>query len=485
MSAVRARPYVPARLVGSAVALVAAVGAAGVALLVARGRTVDAFIAGMAVLALPGLVWIATRVPPAMTIAVATVLSVFAGNWSYANVPFPPERVLFAAGLGVAAYLVWVKRTRTAPPIRAVHYVLLATVLYAVLSALWVGTLTVHAPLFALTDRLGILPYLLFFAAPTIFASPRERNMFLIALVVAGAYLGVTANAEGVGANALVFPKFILNVSLGSHAGRARGPFLEAAANGLGLFYCAVACGVAFSLWTSRAARTAAAVIGLMCLSGIIFTLTRQVWIGGVVGIVIVLIATRELRRFLIPTVAVGAIAVVALLALVPGLRTKANERAREKTPVWDRLNSDRAGLRMFEDRPLLGFGWGSYSREAGPYYTLAPDYPLTTVNQIHSVFLSNAVELGIVGGGLWAIGLVMGIGGALTRRGPPTREALAWRTGLIAAVVCWLVVANFTPLDYAFDNEVLWLWAGIAWTAAVSPGAMTSARREPAPVPA
>src|SRR6185312_10309644 len=106
-----------------------------------------------------------------------------AGNWTYANVPFPPERILFAAGLAVTAYLVWIKRSRPAPPVRAVHYVLLATVVFAMLSAFWVDTLTEHSPLFALTDRLGIVPFLLFFFAPTIFASPRERNILLVALV--------------------------------------------------------------------------------------------------------------------------------------------------------------------------------------------------------------------------------------------------------------------------------------------------------------
>jgi hypothetical protein len=27
---------------------------------------------------------------------------------------------------------------------------------------------------------------------------------------------------------------------------------------------------------------------------------------------------------------------------------------------------------------------------------------------------------------------------------------------------VNWLVIANFTPLGYAFANHVLWLWAGV-----------------------
>ena len=55
---------------------------------------------------------------------------------------------------------------------------------------------------------------------------------------------------------------------------------------------------------------------------------------------------------------------------------------------------------------------------------------------------------------------LAVGVGGALFRRGPP--ELRPWRIGLFAIAVQWFVVANFVPLNYAFPNALMWLWAGV-----------------------
>ncbi len=87
--------------------------------------------------------------------------------------------------------------------------------------------------------------------------------------------------------------------------------------------------------------------------------------------------------------------------------------------------------------------------------------YPGIGVGQgVHNVFLGNASELGIPGAVLWACGLVLAIGGALVRRAPPELEP--WRIGLVALAAQWLIVANLTPLPWAFPTLVLWTWAGV-----------------------
>ena len=57
----------------------------------------------------------------------------------------------------------------------------------------------------------------------------------------------------------------------------------------------------------------------------------------------------------------------------------------------------------------------------------------------------------------------MIAIGGGLLRRGPP--DLVVWRGGLIAIAAAWLVVANFTPMSYAFCHSLMWLWAGICWS--------------------
>src|SRR5207248_561642 len=243
------------------------------------------------------------------------------------------------------------------------------------------------------------------------FATDRQRSHLLVGLVLVGAYLGITALLEEIDLNALIVPDYITDPTVGTHFGRARGPFVEAAANGLALFACAVAATMAVARWRGRL-REAAIGIGILCLAGIIFTVTRQAWLGAAVGSLLGLGATPRLRAYALPLIVGGALLVVGSFAAIPGLQERASGRVSDQKPVWDRLNSDRAGVAMGAARPVLGCGWGKFLDESGPYYKQAETYPLTIVPALHSVFLSNAVELGLIGALLWAVGLAMAVGG-------------------------------------------------------------------------
>ena len=75
-----------------------------------------------------------------------------------------------------------------------------------------------------------------------------------------------------------------------------------------------------------------------------------------------------------------------------------------------------------------------------------------------------------MLGVALWFAILIAAIVMPAARRGPPPIEP--YRLGLIAIATAWFVQANFTPFDYAFDNYVVWLLAGIvAGAAAVAAG--------------
>ena len=123
--------------------------------------------------------------------------------------------------------------------VRRVHWVLALLVLYAVGSAAWANTLSQHQAAFELLDRLGVVPFLLYLVAPAAFATERQRTILLGTLAVVGAYLGATAFFEMIGPHSPGVPAFIINPALGIHDGRARGPFLEAGADGLAMFCCA------------------------------------------------------------------------------------------------------------------------------------------------------------------------------------------------------------------------------------------------------
>lgn len=415
---------------------------------------------------------------PALILTGAMILSVFSGNWGSMGIPIPLDRIAIACGIATA--LVRSIQRGEGPKIRPVHWLMLALVLYAVASAAWSQTLTQHAPLFALLDRLGLIPFLLFLVGPVAFKTPEQRRILAIGLVCLGAYLGLMALFEELKLTSLIVPSYINNPSLGITLGRSRGPFLEAGANGLAMFDCMAAAAITLPYWTGRP-RTRAAVIAVMvlCAVGIVFTLTRQVWAGAIVGTAVAMLCNARLRRIL-PAVAVGAaIVAFAAVAFVPGLQHSINSRANDQSSVWDRLNSDGAALRMFQTRPALGFGWGQFGSASTPYYRLAKTYPLTAINTVHNMPLSNAAELGLVGVALWVVVMLVGLVGPALGRAPPAVEP--WRLALIAIAIAWFVQANLSPLDYAFPNYAVWLWAGIVVGGRQRAREEVGAEREPA----
>lgn len=404
---------------------------------------------------------------PAWILTGGLMLSVFSGNWGHIGVPIPVDRLVLACGIGSAV----VRSLRSDDGeakirVRGVHWLMLLLILYAIASAAWSDTLTAHGPLFALLDRLGVVPFLLYLVAPTAFRTHHQRGILGVGLLLLGAYLALITLFEAVGLRSLVIPQYILNPALGLHAERARGPFLEAGANGLAMFVCLVAAALTWSWWRDWRMRAVVLGVIVLCTAGILFTLTRQTWLAAAGGTVAAMLADRRLRRWLPLTAGAAAVIVALSLAFVPGLSRNVNMRAASQVPIWDRLNSDAAALRMTEARPALGFGWGRFGPASVPYYRLAATYPLTSVGDAHNVLLSNSSELGLAGVGLWLVILSLAVVGPAVRR--VSREIEPWRIGLIAIVVAWFLQLNFTPLDYAFDNYVIWLWAGIVITGAV-----------------
>jgi O-antigen ligase len=408
-----------------------------------------------------GLLAAAVAIEPAWILSVGLALSIFSGNWSYLHVPGPVDRVVIVTGIITVLVRSFVVADAPRVQVRRVHWVLALLILYAVGSAVWTDTLSQHQATFELLDRLGLVPFLLYLVAPAAFATERQRTILLGTLAVVGAYLGATAFFEMIGPHRLVFPSYILNPALGIHDGRARGPFLEAGADGLAMFCCAVAAVMLLHRPRTRWVRWAVIAIAALCLLGLVLTLTRQVWAGAAAGALLASIGSARLRRHLPAAVIAGVVLVGGALVLVPSLQAKLGARAVAQKPVWDRLNSDAAALRMVESRPLLGYGWGTFPRYSPHYYHVAKTYPLSAVTEVHNVVLSNAAELGAIGLGLWLLGLTAAMVAPFRRRGPPSLEP--WKLGLVAVAVAWFVQANFAPLAYAFDNYLPWLFAGIA----------------------
>ena len=420
-----------------------------------------------------GAAYLFWQIDPAWSISAGLALSVFSGNWDHLGLPgvVAPDRALLA--LGVLAVLARAPGARNHPPLPTgpAHWALIAAAVYAVGSAIYSGTLVEERGGFLLIDRFTLMGFVVFAVAPVIFATARQRQILLLTLVGLGAYLGTQALFQTINADALVFPKYILDPDIGHHPDRARGPFVEAEANGLALFACCVAAVMAAVAWAHSGARWFAGTVAVLCAAGCLFTVSRAVWLGSLLGAFVALVAFHELRRFAVPLLAGTALLVLGAFVVVPGLQDQAKQRQTSKLPVWSRQNTNSAAVRMVADRPLLGFGWGRYQDESLPYFWQAKNTPLSgTQANVHNVVLLNLVELGLIGTTLWLVALLLAVGGAIVSRGPP--ELRPWRIGLLAIGVQFAVVLNLTPLVQVFPNVLLLLWAGVAisWRAGAAP---------------
>jgi O-antigen ligase len=449
-----------------------------VALAVASGAA--AFTRTMLLIAALSIAWLVWVLPPAVTLTAAVVLSPLASNWLQLGIPgkLSPDRLLLVGGLGVM--LVRGPGARGLPDlkVRPTHAVLGVLLVYAFISAAAAGTLSQSAGFFRLFDAFGVLPFLVFFAAPSVFESARSRAVLLAGLVGLGAYLGVTALFEATKLNALVFPRFITAFTAGDSSGRAYGIFLEPVSNGAGLFDCGVAAAVALVSWRHPWARAFAAVTAMLCAAGTFFTLERSVWLGAAAAVIVTIVVTAVGARRAAPGIAAtaGLVATAAIVAGValwfaPGLAHEATQRANDQGTVYDRRNLATAAENMIEARPLFGFGWSTFEQKSLDYFQQSPDYPLnpnlafTATNQgtfsVHNEFLDYAVTLGLVGTAIWLLGLVLAVGGAFHARTTP--DLARWRFALLPIIVFYLVIENAVP-PALFPNLLLWLWLGVVW---------------------
>jgi putative inorganic carbon (hco3(-)) transporter len=432
----------------------------------------------LALLLVAAALW---EVPPAAMMCGAVALTIFSGSWEDLGLPgfpFLPDRILLVGALLALALGSPGARGRPRLQVRGVHLLLALTVLYATASAVAAGTLGTKAGVFDLLDQLGAIPFLMLLVAPVIFSGPRERGMLLATFVGLGAYLGITAWFEAIGPHALVFPRYIVARDAAGPFGQAGGPFQAPVTEGFACFACGVAAAIALAQWRGRWRYLAGAVLVLSAL-GMFLSLERGVWIGAVAGIVTVGLVAPEVRRRLGPAAIVCGLLAGAVLLVSPSVIGHASERAADQRSVWDRQNQTAAGLRMIAARPLFGFGWDRYKQESINYFRQASTYPMTGFSKgelplpLHNSYLSNAVELGLVGALLWLASLFWGLGGAIVHG--TSAEIRPWRLGLVALAVFFLVIAFFDPLQQNFTQLTLWVWAGVVMAGA------TAARGRPA----
>jgi len=257
------------------------------------------------------------------------------------------------------------------------------------------------------------MPLALYFAMRTMRLNVSDLKWISLALGGLGVYLALTGVAEVMEWRALVFPRFIMNAAETEFLGRGRGPFLNPVANGIMQTVCLCAIWMWWPLSSPKGKFVLVVLTGIMC-AGIFCTLTRSCWMALIAsGAVWVWYpASRQLKGLLIVVATLFAIIAFPIV----GERIFSFKRDKEVS-VEDMENS--AALRplftlvawkMFQDRPMLGCGFGQYTREKYPYLQDPHSgRPLSSTRSFmqHNVFLAYLTELGLVGFSLLTLTLL------------------------------------------------------------------------------
>jgi putative inorganic carbon (hco3(-)) transporter len=242
-----------------------------------------------------------------------------------------------------------------------------------------------------------LVPLILVHFAILIFRGAQARRHFEIFVLLTLAYLVFTALAFLMGARSLIFPRFILDESLGIHADRARGPFLQAVANGLSLNILGI-----LALVFAQRHRKIVLLLWLALPLAVLATMTRAVWISFAVSTVALgfRLGIPCLRRACLGLALLGVVAGLVFYLSDNSLANAIRDRSAERGPVEARMAVYDAAWDMFQERPLSGWTAG------GMYAELArrmQGYHLRSF-YVHNTYLSLLIEFGIPGLALYGI---------------------------------------------------------------------------------
>jgi len=304
------------------------------------------------------------------------------------------------------------------------------------------------------------VPYTLYYLAGLTFDTPAGLRRLEIFLLFVLAYLSLTAIFQLLGWDFLVFPRYILNPEIGIHVDRARGPFLQAVANGVTLNLLGL---VALSGVCRGRIRGAVAVLLLSALPiAILATMTRAVWLSFAGSMAWLGLSQRGILRK--ASIALIALAVLGLLFTLatPQSESTLLDRAEEQSPIDFRMAVYHSALEMAAEKPILGWGVNrmppEIARRVEGYSAVA--------YAAHNSFLEILVENGLVG-----LVLYLSIAVGLFRLAWRKDNDFTWGRTLageefrhlwpVLVCVYWFN-ACFVVMNYQFVNALFFTLAGI-----------------------
>ncbi|HVA48850.1 MAG TPA: O-antigen ligase family protein [Pirellulales bacterium] len=369
----------------------------------------------IAIAALVAVAWLAAVLWRSGPLAAALLVLLAGSCFGYffyhldaSPIPLTADRVLFVALILQCA--LWRRLGWLTPrPAGKPEFVLAAFIATLVVSTLandW--TYQHNQPLSKLLFYY-LMPTGMYWAARQLPLNERSSRWLSGSLALFGVYLAATAVAEWLRLPELIFPRYIASADYFEFFGRARGPLMNPIGNG---YFLAVGLASTLLWWPrlGRPGQLALLLVAALFGCGLFATLTRCVWMGAVLMLLVIAGLTLP-RSWRLPCI--GG----TLLVLVLGGATQWQRLLEFKRDVGqsERETAQSVELRpilamvawrMFVEQPLTGCGFGHYRDKFADVLDRDSDLPLDQARPYvqHNVWLGLLTETGLPGTGLFIV---------------------------------------------------------------------------------
>jgi O-antigen ligase len=224
-----------------------------------------------------------------------------------------------------------------------------------------------------------------------------------------------TAFVEHFHINALLFPQYITDPSLGValHTERARGPIVNSAENG-GMIAILLLVALHTVLYATRGTMRWVSVFGLLAFGGLalFFTETRGPWLAFLGGLAI-MVFHKRCRGLVFALGGIGGVAMAVFLVISAasvGNLAKEDPLPQRSDNTADtaefRMDLYRESVRPFQEHPLVGWGLGTFTDTEYLFDAYGGSLTITTA-VLHDTVVAITLESGIIGGVLYLAFLI------------------------------------------------------------------------------
>jgi len=326
-----------------------------------------------------------------------------------------------------------------------------------------------------------LFPFFIFVFAKNYHANEKDVLVILHTLFYFGIYLCILSILEFFNLLQFVVPRYIADPLLGIHMGRARGPFLNAAFNGVGIVIGFIS-GLHLLQKKTGFSRFFYLSALLLFFPAVFFTLTRAVYLAMLITVIIFLVWYKtSLPKWKLISLPLVIVLIVGIANYPRLLSTERREGGvYQVKEVAIRFALMERSVYLFSGSPFTGIGLAQFVPESilkyrGPVPSFAPA-SLATFQ--HNHFLGVMTELGLPGILIYLTIIIQILRRVKQLKGKLPETGIMGNNLRIVIFAVWSVFISVAmtaeTTNFAFVNAIPMLFAGLAdglYTRSLQPG--------------